>query len=490
MSINENGSATSLGLTSQNNKVKPEDLRRLRGWRMAQNKHRSIRQDKKEDGTSLYYVPSDSHPGVMYQVYKINGKWYCANCPDYKNGHDECKHIVETLYRFFGFSVIDPPSQELLERFQPTKDWYANVPRFPHVPFQYKEGPAESTRRDHAIESEDKRVATLATEAGFILDERHKPVYNSKGGRPSFTPGNIVTHTVIRQQARKSIRRFAKDSKDLTAKGALAIAPCRNTISKYASDPKTGIYMADAFQLSVHPFSTMETDVLIDSSGFSSFYVSCWRDSVYGRMNMRKGTRWFKLHIAVGRLTKAILGFVITECFGDESADIAQFTPLLDMLVARGFDLRYVVADNIYLTEDNIASARSHGCTLVGPLKPRNFLKKTGKPSNTIKAIYDFKVNNPDLNSELCRARQAVEGVFSVEKRRSNRVASIGTKEERALEAEHNGPFVYTSRQHEFMARMIRYNLAAINREEHLRDRPISLTKGSVFSHIRETVPV
>ena len=127
------------------------------------------------------------------------------------------------------------------------------------------------------------------------------------------------------------------------------------------------------------------------------------------------------------------------------------------------------------------------GALLIGPLKGRN-RKRNGQVWEGLESIVAFSQINSELYDELQRARQPVEGFFSHEKRRDNRLASIGTFEERqaAKDGLHNGLFV--SRVNEFFVRMIRYNLTRINMEEHLRTRRISFSSGSVFSHVRETI--
>ena len=93
-----------------------------------------------------------------------------------------------------------------------------------------------------------------------------------------------------------------------------------------------------------------------------------------------------------------------------------------------------------------------------------------------------FADRYPEVYDELKRARQAIEGIFSMEKRRSNRLASIGSKGERQRAMMGDGSALYHARVSEFFIRMIRFNLTRINMEEHLRNRTVRFSKGSVFS--------
>lgn len=461
-----------------------EALRQVRGFHMAINSRRSVIVSPLSDGTVAYSVPSETEPGVIYTVAisPVNVAT-CAGCPDFaKNGNDACKHIIEVLYRYFGETVIPHPSPEALRVTGNHKTWYDGARREKHVPIEFASGLAESTRFDRANEAEDDRVRRLSASIAEILNNRFRvPVSidsrgRKRGGRPTLPYGDRVHYEIVRDQARKSARKFKKTAAELTQEGELEFSPCRNSTSKYAADEQMIPVRRSAFWMTIYPFLHLEEDVIIDSTGFSSFQVSCWLDSDYGvGPAQRSGTKWFKMHIAIGRISKAILGFAITENTGSESSDTVQFEPLLRGLKEAGFKMRYVVADNIYLTEEAIATTKRYGAELLGPLKPRNYNKK-GIVNPGVAPIWQFKKNHPELYDALCKARQPIEAVFSVMKRRANRTNNIGTAVERQALREGTGGMVFHSRQSEFMTRIIRYNLSVINRHEHLRDQEMTLS--------------
>lgn len=189
----------------------------------------------------------------------------------------------------------------------------------------------------------------------------------------------------------------------------------------------------------------------------------------------------------MGRLSQAILAFTTTPCDGEESADVANLMPLVKAVIGSGFDLRFVIADNVYINKKLVEGVAGVGARLVGPLKPRNYDSRS-KVNSGVRPVWEFAIAEPELYDELVRARQPIEGLFSLMKRERGRIASIGTAEERALEksAKHDGLFV--SKMNEMWIKVVMRNLLRIVLEERLRDHRISFAKGSVFSRTRERV--
>lgn len=200
---------------------------------------------------------------------------------------------------------------------------------------------------------------------------------------------------------------------------------------------ETLAYLAEAYRLAVTPYTDLERVLLADATGFSSRLVSNWLDHSTaeneGRAvtNYRDETMWLKFHAVVGRVSHAILGFRLTPPRGAMSADATLFSYLLDDVVRAGFAPQFVGADNIYLTPANWEACRNHDAYLVCPEKGRNRSKKTGQPIGVGKQMAELRAMFPETVEELKRARQAIEGVFSVEKRDDNHLAAAGTKKER-----------------------------------------------------------
>ncbi len=304
--------------------------------------------------------------------------------------------------------------------------------------------------------------------------------------RHALPVGDRVLALVLRDYHRKSLRATPALLRPLADSGRIAFCPCKNTLISYLHDDAMRSYLKDAFHLSTAPFQLMEQDVLVDASGISPFYFESYRAVTYGTHKSPQA-KWFRIHAAIGRMSHAVLGFALTPSSGAGTGDISHLVPLLDSIREAGFELRFVIADNGYLRFDRIMDVRERGATLIAPIKSRN-RHRDGRVKLDYQSLEAFGERYPELYDELLRARQAIEGFFSMEKRRSNRLVSIGTSEERSLVAagEHSG--LFAARVNEFFIRMIRYNLTRVNMEEHLRDRRIRFSRGSMFSHVRETI--
>jgi hypothetical protein len=483
-----------------------DPLRRVRGYLLAGNPRRSVLQYSNEQQT-LFSVPSENEPGVRYDVFiDVDGQWVCTPCEDFAKNRRPCKHIFEVLDRYFP-DVAPPVDPRLLRAMimdSGAASWYADARRMPKVAHIYSEGPAESTRMDHALEIQDDRVQEALADLARKMNRRHP---HRGVGRPPLPVGDRVFVMIYRGHQRKSIRRFRPTLGRLAAAQLIAFAPRKTAIVGYNTSLETTRYLIEAIDILVRPFRLMEDQVIADATGFSPFYVSNWRDSNYGEINYRSGTSWFKQHVLIGRRSKAILAFAFTPHRGEGVGDDSNLIPMLDDLRRRGFERAEVaIADNVYLTKDNIEKCKERGLQLVGPLKPRNFDKKTGLPRKAVAEIAAFKEQNPEAYDELTRARQAVEGVFSNQKRDDNHLAAIGTREERQahrdlidraqlatdnaendhLQDEAAAAALYTSRVNEFLVRVAVQILKRTVATEQLYNVRISYEKDLAFPPVRE----
>lgn len=491
-------------------KLGPFDpLRQIRGWILAQDPRRRVERFE-ENGAVRFVVPSEHEPDVAYDMFVgVNGKLICTPCDDFASNHRPCKHIFEVIYRY-DLDNAPPLPLDLLKKIlkdvPADKPHYADARRFPHVPFSYQEGFAESTRDDHAYEDQDERVLGLLIDLSRKLDLRHP---RNSVGRPSLSPGQKALIIVRRTHERKSMRDFRGQLKRLQKDGIINFAPRRTAMVDYQTDAETIDLLLEAFDIVTRPYRLMESHVIGDTSGFSPFYIANWLDSKYGTENYRPGTEWYKEHVLIGRISKAILGFLITPHRGEGTGDSSNLIPMLRDLRSRDFDLvDTVIADNTYLIGDKFADVTSMGMRLVGPLKPRNF-GKDEKPRKGMIDLARFADEHPDIYDDLVRARNAVEGVFWSQKRDDNHIAAIGTQAERAEHAallvaasqaeskegqEHwadaaAASGLYKSRIVGFISRVLVQVLKRTVTMEHRFNRRISYCNDSVFSHVREYSP-
>lgn len=458
-----------------------EAMRKIRGWLLSRDLNRIVSLAT-ESGRTVYGVPSATRPAIHYSVFVDEDGALVCTCMDFAARQQPCKHIIEVLYRYHPGLAPPPPTGEELQRLAPS-ELYAGARRNERTPFPYSDGPAESTRRDRALTREPERIPSLLADLASVINARH-PQHGAH--RHTLPAGDKVLALVLRDYHKKSLRATPALLKPIAAAGQIAFRPCKSSLITYFQDANTLKYLQEAFSLSTSPFRIMEQDVIVDSSGISPFYFESWRAIKYGD-HKSPVAKWFRIHIAIGRISHAVLGFALTPCTGEGSGDASNLSGLLDGVQMGGFDLRYVIADNAYLDRERVADVSARGAFLVGPLKQRN-RDKRGNVAPWLVSIERFAMLYPDLYDETLRGRQPIECFFSVEKRHDNRLRAIGTSEERAAveRQEHDGLFL--ARVNEFVARMIRYNLTCINMQEHLRNRHIAFSKGSVFSHVREMI--
>jgi Transposase DDE domain len=480
--------------------------RRARGFLLAQDTTRRIERVERTtpDGKAmvLFRVPSARLPEVFYDVYALdNGRWICGGCPDFAARFEPCKHIYEVLDRFYPDSALPPPDERLLTAWNAGGGHYRGAYRQPPLPFVYDSGPAESTRKDHALEEEDVRLPELLADLASVLDEQLRVV---RRGHPSLSPGQRVLAMVMRVQHEKSMRKFRPTGRELEAAGLLRFGPSKSTLVRYNGSLDTLAYVARAYEAVVEPFTDLERILIADATGFSSRLVANWLDHSTAEAerravtDYRDETVWLKLHALVGRHSHAILGFRLTPPRGPMSADATLLPYLLEDAVAAGFAPQYVPCDNIYLTAANWGEARRHGAWLVCPEKGRNRSRKTGEPIGVAKEMARLRAAFPELVEELKRARQAIEGVFSVEKRADNHLGAVGTKDERRAfrnalaghpgiagvvsDVEHG---LFVSRLVEIYVRMIRQVLRRTVAMEHLWGVRISYQRKTKFPLVR-----
>jgi hypothetical protein len=401
-----------------------ESMRRIRGWLLSQNSLRLVSVVSAAD-RPIYRVPSETRPGIAYDVFfDEDGAMVCV-CPDFAARHKHCKHCIEVLYRFYPALAPAAPTSKELAKVGPS-EMYANARRFKRAPFLYKEGLAESTRRDHAIANEGQRIEEHLLDAAGLLNAR----YPQRGAhRHALAAGDRVLAFVLRDYHRKSYRKLPSLLMPFSAAAEIAFVPSKSTLIKYMQAEETLSYLRDAYLLTTAPFTLMEQDVIVDASGISPFYFESYRAVKYGG-HVSPETKWFRMHIAIGRISHAVLGFSLTPSDGGGTGDITHLPGILDSVQAAGFELRYVIADNGYLDRERIDDVDRRGARLICPLKGRNH-KSDGSAKDDLLPLSMFASRYPEIYDELTRARQAIEGIFSTEKRHSNRLVSIGTKDER-----------------------------------------------------------
>ncbi len=437
-----------------------------------------IRPTTLANGKEAFDVPSETTPGVWYIVFfdEDEGKWVCF-CLDYEDRHRDCKHIVSVANLFY--PELAPKVTETMRAAVAKKRPYVGVKRLPHIPMKYESGLAESTRKDHALMRQPERVRQLLEDLSATLNRKYNKKKRSRGGQPML-PGDRVLAMVWRAHVRVALRPFSCNMRQLRELGSIRKTRCKSTLIKYQKGSDTTLLLMEAYRIVISALRNLETTFIIDGTGFSPMYVSNFCEMKHGDGDVRPGTQWLNLHAMIGQKSKAIVGFVLTPSSGDGNGELSQFNGFMEWLSTNDFNNReYVIADNLYLKRPCIQSAIAHGLTLVCPTKSGDFDQTSGEIRGYAREVGDFMQANPKAYDWLCRARSAIEGVFSVIKRSDNHIAAIGTADERA---NRDLKGVYTSRVNEMLTRVIEQVLCRIDEIELLSDERVSFIEDVPFT--------
>lgn len=241
-----------------------ESMRALRAWILANDASRRIIHLHE---TRTFIVPSQTHPGTMYDVFVDHDQYIKCLCPDFKARREPCFHCLAVLYRFFPSSAPAPPTKALSGR-DGSSAFYSNARRVLKDPYTYSDGPAESTRHDQALAERDDRIEELLVDIGGMLDVGWLP--SSRGPRRS--PGEILAILILREHHNKSMRATRGFLKRSRLAQSLQIFPVKNTLINYMQSLDTARLLQRAFALTIAPFRLMDQDIIIDSTGFSPLF--------------------------------------------------------------------------------------------------------------------------------------------------------------------------------------------------------------------------
>jgi hypothetical protein len=459
--------------------IQIEELRAIRGAILARQKRNIVRKVF-GDNSESFEVPSETSPGVLYNVMKDGDRWVCIGCPDFRKMQKPCKHIGEILKVYYPHLAPPVSEAQILKFMSPTK-LYEGARRFPQEPYQYESGPAESTRRDHALEQMHGRVEEIAFDIETVLNRRFP--HEVRRGPREMPLGTLAANNICRTHYRDSLRTYCGTQKRLHDQGVLAVMRGRSTMTKLQATERATLAIMEAHKLVISCLDYLEDTVIIDSTGFSPYYVSNFIEKKYGIKDIRVGTKWYKVHVMIGRISKAILDIRFTPSDTDGTGDSTQFIPLVESLKPLGFhDVKYVVADNTYLVTPCFKATKELGLRLVGPTRPRNF-DKLGAPRAYIADMTAFYEEDSVRADELARVRNVVECVFGVMKRKDNHIAAIGTAAQRSDPSLHG---IYLSRYNEMLSRSLVQAIHSVATIEHLWGQKISFVDGTKFRRERE----
>ena len=224
-------------------------------------------------------------------------------------------------------------------------------------------------------------------------------------GRPRLRLADVVFATVFKTYVTFSGRRLMTDLREAQQRGYLSKAPHFNTLYLYLEMPSLTPYLQMLIAQSSLPLKAVETDVAVDSSGFSTGRYERWFNVKYGEVD-RKG--WLKMHLICGVRMNIVMG---VEMSGPHANDYPFFKPLINRAKDIGFNLREVSADKAYIGAENLRAALLAGAM---PFIP---FKENANPNNggTIwKRLYHFYSYHNDEFKAHYHKRSNVESTFSM----------------------------------------------------------------------------
>src|SRR3989344_651042 len=129
-----------------------------------------------------------------------------------------------------------------------------------------------------------------------------------------------------------SLRRFMSDIRIAKEMGYLDKIPCYASVGHFFQKKELTPILKNLIKLSATPLRTIEKDLTIDASGFSTCRFARYYDYKYGRES--KYRVWLKAHLLSGTRTNIVANAEITE---GRTNDSPQLAPLIKG-VSKQFD--------------------------------------------------------------------------------------------------------------------------------------------------------
>ncbi len=300
------------------------DMRELKGMELAARARIAF-----EDGA--WQVPSQTSAVTKYRVTLDPPT---CTCEDWTLHREPCKHVHA--------------ARMVCERNGGEKAPAVDTDVIPKRPTYRQNRPAYNL----AQTTEKHRFQVLLHELCEGL-----PSLPYKFGRPRTPVGDSVFAMVFKIYSTVSSRRFACDLSDAHEKGYLSKPLHYNSINSFFENEDFTPILKGLISRTSLPLRAVETEIAVDSTGFSTSRFVRWYDHKYGVT--RQEHDWVKVHVATGVKTNIITA---AEILGRTAGDSPQFVPLLSK-TAESFTVEEVSADKGYLSVENIEAAFALGAT-------------------------------------------------------------------------------------------------------------------------------
>lgn len=257
----------------------------------------------------------------------------------------------------------------------------------------------------NAAQSEEKaRFAELLADLCGSIEQ---PAQGK--GRPRLPLSDMVFAAVYKVHCGFSSRRFTSDLREAEIAGLIGKAAHFNSVNRYLSSCELTDILKELVVLSSLPLRAVETDFVVDSSGFSTGRYARWLEKKWGRPTKTSYREWFKAHLVCGVRTKIVTSMDVS---GSTVHD-AYFLPPLMRQTAQNFEVREVAADKAYLSHVNTETIECLGGTPFIPFKARNVEPKTDSAWARMYHLFHYR---REEFLEHYHKRSSVESVLSMMK--------------------------------------------------------------------------
>jgi transposase len=232
------------------------------------------------------------------------------------------------------------------------------------------------------------------------------PQPEQTNGRPRLPLCDMVFASAYKVYVGFSSRRFCTDLQEACEDGHISRAPHFNSVSNYLSDPALTSILKELVVLSSLPLKVVETDFVVDSSGFSTGRYISWSEKRWGRPSKNDYREWFKAHLVCGVRTKIVTSVDISGSMVHDT----YFLPMLMKQTAENFEVREVAADKAYLSHTNTETIERLGGVPFIPFKSRNVEPKTDSAWARMYHLFHYR---REEFMEHYHKRSSIESVFS-----------------------------------------------------------------------------
>lgn len=258
---------------------------------------------------------------------------------------------------------------------------------------------------------EQERFVPLLRELCYTIDQPPQ----QGAGRPRLSLPDVLFGIGLKVYSTVSGRRAMTSLRDAQARGLMDKAPSFASVFRYMDKPELTPLLKMLIRRSAQPLSAIETDMAVDSTGFSTSVYERWFDYKWGKE--RKAAKWVKAHVISGVLTNIV---VSAEVPMGHSADSPQLPGLVNA-AATSFDVQEVSADKAYSGRRNLDYITAVGATpfipfkdnAVPPLRAQDGMILPMDSTAWAKAFHFFAFNRESFNQHYHK-RSNVETTFSM----------------------------------------------------------------------------